>query len=220
MSQNQTSSPGMKMNEFSVALGLLDYINPIFYAVTSMILIHNMKTMSPMHFMMLCAGIGISLIGGFIIPTGKLLVGLGRMKFRMPVSIVFCVNSGILLTGLALFSHIAHLEKATLFMMMAAVAAFLLVVILATHKVNTAAVLCGAGGYLLIYISLILTALSVHMNIPVYLYLMAIGLFVFLCYIGIKANLYDARIHWVIEICNVMCQGLVALATFVLFRFM
>ena len=38
-----------------------------------------------------------------------------------------------------------------------------------------------------------------------------------LCGIGIKANLKNPKVHWVIEISNVICQGLVALGTFLLF---
>ncbi len=35
--------------------------------------------------------------------------------------------------------------------------------------------------------------------------------------LGIKANLKNPKIHWLIEISNVMCQGLVAMATIMLF---
>ena len=44
----------------------------------------------------------ISVFFGLIIPTGKVLVGLGVIKFRMPVSLVFSVNTGILISGLML----------------------------------------------------------------------------------------------------------------------
>ena len=87
-----------------------------------------------------------------------------------------------------------------------------------TGKFNTAAVLTGAAGYLLIYVTLIALSLGRGMILPVILYLAAICLFVFLCFIGIKADLYDARIHWIIEISNVICQGLVALGTCILFH--
>jgi hypothetical protein len=38
-----------------------------------------------------------------------------------------------------------------------------------------------------------------------------------LCGIGIKANLKKPKVHWLIEISNVICQGLVAIATLILF---
>ena len=37
-----------------------------------------------------------------------------------------------------------------------------------------------------------------------------------LCGIGIKANLKDPKIHWKIEILNVVCQGLVTIGTIML----
>ena len=46
----------------------------------------------------------------------------------------------------------------------------------------------------------------------------AILLFVMLCGIGIKADLKNPKVHWVIEISNVLCQLLVAIATLILFK--
>ena len=43
------------------------------------------------------------------------------------------------------------------------------------------------------------------------------GLFAFLCLVGILANLKDAKVHWVIEISNVICQLSVAVAAILLF---
>lgn len=216
--RKNTGKTAGKMREFSIALGLLDYVNPVFYTVTSLTLIRHLKgTMNSTLYMIYLAGAVISLIGGYAIPTGKVLVGMKIIKFRMPVSIVFFVNSGILFSGLALGAHVLHLSTLAISAIFLAAAAFLAFIIAETHKFNTAAVLCGAIGYLLIYFSLILTSLIAHMILPVILYLAAICLFVFLCFIGIKADLYDAEIHWIIEISNVICQGLVALATYILF---
>ena len=49
------------------------------------------------------------------------------------------------------------------------------------------------------------------------MYAIAILLFVMLCGIGIKANLKNPKVHWVIEMSNVLCQFLVAAATILLF---
>lgn len=38
-----------------------------------------------------------------------------------------------------------------------------------------------------------------------------------LCGIGIRADLKNPKVHWTIEISNVLCQLLVAVATVVLF---
>ena len=85
-----------------------------------------------------------------------------------------------------------------------------------TGKFNTVAVLIGAVGYLMIYASLITLSVRSGMILPVVLYVLAICLFVFLCLVGILSNLKNAKVHWVIEISNVVCQFSVALATVIL----
>ena len=87
-----------------------------------------------------------------------------------------------------------------------------------TKKFNTAAVLTGAVGYLLIYVSLILLSIRNNVLMAIILYALAICIFVFLCGIGIKADLKNAKIHWVIEISNIICQFSVALGTVLLLR--
>ena len=91
----------MKKNDgFSVPLGLVDYINPILYAITTYTIIINMReVMKTPFYELFIIGASMSLLFGLIIPTGKLIVGLGIIKFRMPVILVFLVNSGILLSG-------------------------------------------------------------------------------------------------------------------------
>lgn len=208
---------GKKFATFSVPLGLLDYVNPILYAVTMITVISGTYAAmgSPANRILL-AGAVISILFGLAIPTGKVLVGLGVIRFVMPVSLVFCVNLGILLSGLMLFRFVTGISWVLLLVLLAA-AAFLVIILLKTKKVNTAAVLTGAVGYLLIYTSLITLSVRSGAMLPVLLYALAIGLFVMLCGIGIKADLKDPRVHWVIEISNVACQLFVAIATIALF---
>lgn len=207
-----------KFNKFSVPLGLLDYINPIFYTITMITIISkNYSLMETPYNVILLIGAIISIFFGFIIPTGKVIVGLGIIKFRMPVSLVFCVNSGILLSGLMLLKYVMSIKPSiliiiTLFMIIA-----LILMYLKSKKINTIAVLTGAFGYLLLYISLITLAIKNNIVLPIILYGVAILLFVMLCGIGVKANLKNPKVHWVIEISNVLCQGLVALSTTILF---
>lgn len=97
-------------NKFSVPLGLLDYVNPVFYTVTMVTIVRNTyDSMGLPYNVILLAGAVFSIIFGLIIPTGKVLVGLGVIKFRMPVSLVFCVNSGILVSGLMLLRFVLGL---------------------------------------------------------------------------------------------------------------
>ena len=206
-----------RLNKFSVPLGLLDYINPIFYTITMVTLILNTYSlMETPYNVILLVGAIISIFFGFIIPTGKVIVGLGIIKFRMPVSLVFCVNSGILLSGLMLLKYIMSINLSILIVIALFIIIALVLIYLKSKKVNTIAVLTGAFGYLLMYISLITLAIKNNMVLPIILYGMAILLFVMLCGIGIKADLKNPKVHWVIEISNVVCQGLVALSTIIL----
>ena len=205
------------IGRFSVALGLFDYINPILYGITVItILIKMLGAMSAPTYAVFALGAVISLVFGLSIPTVKLLVGLGKMQFRMPVNLVSFVNSGILLSGLALVSHVVGVKPLTLGVILLCAAGIIGLLWYKTGKFNTVAVLIGAVGYLMIYASMITLSIRNGVILPVILYAFAICLFVFLCLVGILSNLKNARVHWVIEISNVVCQFSVALATVLL----
>ena len=101
-------------NKFSIPLGLLDYINPIFYSISIITIIRNIYLEFPYNIIMILGAI-LSIIFGFIIPTGKVIVGMGLIKFRMPVSLVFMVNTGILLSGLMLLKYVFNFNSIVLF---------------------------------------------------------------------------------------------------------
>ena len=205
------------IGNFSVALGLFDYINPIFYGITVITVMVKMSgLMSPPTFAVFALGAVISLVFGFSIPTVKLIVGLGKMQFKMPVNLVSFVNTGILLSGLALASHVLALRPIAFVLILLAFAAVIGFLWYKTGKFNTVAVLIGAAGYLMIYASLITLSARAGVTAPIILYAFAICLFVFLCLVGILSNLKNAKVHWVIEISNVICQFSVALATVLL----
>ena len=207
-----------KLNKFSVPLGLLDYINPIFYTITMTTIIKNVYSiMSTPYNLILLIGAIISIFFGFIIPTGKVLVGLEVIKFKMPVPIVFCVNSGIFLSGLMFSKYVMNYSEKVLIIIAVVSIVILCALYLKSKKFNTIAVLTGAVGYILLYISLITLAINNSMVMPIILCAIAILLFLMLCGIGIKADLKNPKVHWVIEISNVVCQGLVALSTVILF---
>ena len=206
------------IGKFSVALGLFDYINPILYGITVITIVINMfGVMSMPTFILFALGAVVSLIFGLSIPTVKLIVGLGKMQFKMPVNLVSFVNTGILLSGIALLSHVAALKPLVLALALVLSAVIIGYLWYKTGKFNTVAVLIGAVGYLMIYISMIMLSIRNGVIAPIVLYALAICLFVFLCLVGILANLKNAKVHWVIEISNVICQFSVALATVILF---
>ena len=205
------------IGKFSVALGLFDYINPILYGITAVtLMIRLWGRMNLPAWILFAAGAALSLVFGLSIPTVKLIVGLGKMPFRMPVNLVSFVNTGILLSGTALVSYVVGLRPPVLLLILLGAAAVIALLWKKTGRFNTAAVLIGAAGYLMIYASLITLAVRKGAWLPVVLCAFAICLFVFLCLVGILANLKNARVHWVIEISNVVCQASVALATLLL----
>ena len=206
-----------KFDSFSVPLGLLDYVNPILYTVTVVTVIRNTyAAMGAPYNRLMLIGAAVSVFFGLIIPTGKVLVGLGIIDFVMPVSLVFSVNAGLLVFGLTLLRYVMGLSNFVWFILLAAIVTALISLYRKTKKLNTVAVLTGAAGYLLTYISLITLSVRTGVVLPIILYAMAIALFVFLCGVGIKADLYNPKVHWVIEISNVVCQLLVAVATVIL----
>ena len=207
-----------KFESFSVPLGLLDYGNPVFYTVTMVTILKNMYGVMDRPFnVILLIGAIISIFFGLVIPTGKVIVGLGLIEFKMPVSLVACVNTGILISGLMMLRHVLELGLPALLIILLLAAAALYLIYSKSKKFNTVAVMTGAIGYMLLYVSLIILSIEKDIFLPILFYVLAIFFFFMLCGIGIKADLKNPKVHWVIEVSNVMCQFLVAVGTVILF---
>ena len=207
-----------KFESFSVPLGLLDYGNPVFYTVTMVTILKNMYGVMDRPFnVILLMGAIISIFFGLVIPTGKVIVGLGLIEFKMPVSLVACVNTGILISGLMMLRHVLELSLPALLIILLLAAAALYLIYTKSKKFNTVAVMTGAIGYMLLYVSLIILSIEKDIFLPILFYVLAIFFFFMLCGIGIKADLKNPKVHWVIEVSNVMCQFLVAVGTVILF---
>lgn len=207
-----------KFESFSVPLGLLDYGNPVFYTVTMVTILKNMYGVMDRPFnVILLMGAIISIFFGLVIPTGKVIVGLGLIEFKMPVSLVACVNTGLLISGLMMLRHVLELSLPVLLTILLVAAAALYLIYTKSKKFNTVAVMTGAIGYMLLYVSLIILSVERDTLLPILFYVLAIFFFFMLCGIGIKADLKNPKVHWVIEVSNVMCQFLVAVGTVILF---
>jgi len=207
-----------RFNRFSVPLGLLDYVNPVFYTITMITIIMNTySAMDKPYGLLLLTGAVISIFFGLIIPTVKVLAGLGIITFSMPVDLVFFVNAGILISGLMLFKYVMRPDLTVLIGLTLLIVAFLVFFYAKRRKINTIAVLTGAFGYLLIYISLIVLSVQKGSVIPIVLYALSFLMLGTLCGVGIRADLKDPKIHWILEISNGTCQMLVAIATVILF---
>lgn len=206
-----------KFNKFSVPLGLLDYINPIFYTVTTTTIITNLE-MKMGFKVFFIIGMIISLIFGYTIPTIKILVGLGKIKFKMPVNLVFYVNSGIFISCLCLLKSVVNINTYLYTAILVLLLGLLTVLYLKQKKFNTIAVLMGAIGYLLIYISLIVLSINNAVTLALIFIVLAIILYLFLIGIGIKGDLKNPKVHWILESCNVLCQMFVMITTLILFK--
>ena len=207
-----------KFESFSVPLGLLDYGNPVFYTVTMVTILKNMYGVMDRPFnVILLMGAIISIFFGLVIPTGKVIVGLGLIEFKMPVSLVACVNTGILISGLMMLRHVLELSLPALLIILLLAAAALYLIYKKSKNFNTIAVMTGAIGYMLLYVSLIILSIEKDTFLPILFFVLAIFFFFMLCGIGIKADLKNPKVHWVIEVSNVMCQFLVAVGTVILF---
>ena len=66
-------------------------------------------------------------------------------------------------------------------------------------------------------ISLIIKSIISNHYIPIIFYIVAISLFIMLCMIGLKANVKDYKVHWIIEISNIICQLSIVVGTILLF---
>ena len=207
-----------KFESFSVPLGLLDYGNPVFYTVTMVTILKNMYGVMDRPFnVILLIGAIISIFFGLVIPTGKVIVGLGLIEFKMPVSLVACVNTGILISALMMLRHVLEFSLPVLLIILLLAVAALYLIYKKSKKFNTVAVMTGAIGYMLLYVSLIILSIEKDTFLPILFFVLAIFFFFMLCGIGIKADLKNPKVHWVIEVSNVMCQFLVAVGTVILF---
>ena len=103
----------------------------------------------------LLIGAIFSIFFGLVIPTGKVIVGLGLIEFRMPVSLVVCVNTGILVSGLMMLKHVLDLSLPVVAIILILTAGLLYKIYSKGKKFNTVAVMTGAVGYMMLYISVI-----------------------------------------------------------------
>jgi len=200
-----------QLTTFSVLLGLTDYVNPIFYTFFFITMMKGLKEKSnPTMFNIFRVGAIISLVGGYFIPTGKVIVGLGLFDFVMPVPVVHLVNTGFLISGVTLFLMCRNKTYKDLpvvediLLAVAYVAAF--VAICVFSKYNTAAVLTGVVGIVLIYVSMVIMSIRSHKVLPMILAILSFFLTFFLAGVGTKADLYSPAVHWVIELTNIVCQ--------------
>ena len=205
-------------DDFSVALGLTDYGNPICYTITSVVIAMNLNKIMPAPYSWIyLLGVIVSLVFGFAIPTVKILVGMGKMKFSLPTGLVFYVNAGLMVSGLMLFKNMIPVSLPVLACVTAASVLFLYAMYKKVGKFNPIAIMTGAVVYLFIYSSLITQSVRTANWLALVFYGIAVACYLFLIGLGLKADLMDARVHWILELTNICCQASVAVGTVLLF---
>lgn len=201
-------------NEFNVALGLFDYINPICYTIFSIIgFKYFRKLMKSGFFYVYLVGCIISLIGGFFIPTIKTLVGLGVIEWGLPVSKVIIANTGFLISGPTLFIGTLKCNRressdVTLLSAGGVSLAFL----------NKFIVGFGALGMIMIYVTC--AKLAIERKRPYAVITLAVSLAGTLFesfYSNSGADLNSAAVHWVIEIGAVITHLMLVVSAYLLF---
>lgn len=202
-------------NNFNLALGLFDYINPICYTIFTIIgFKHFKKIMKDGFFYTYLIGAIISLIGGFFIPTIKTLVGLGVIEWGLPVSKVIIANTGFLISGPALFVGTlkSNRRENSDIMLMSTTGG------LGLAFLNKFIVGFGAFGMIMIYITCAKLALEKKRPYAaITLIVSLLGTLFESVYSNSGVNLNSSAVHWVIEIGAVITHIMLVVSAYLLF---
>jgi len=202
-------------NEFSIVLGLFDFINPICYTIFTLIgLKYFYKLMKPEFFYTYLVGAIISLIGGFFIPTTKTLVGLGIIEWGLPVSKVIIANTGFLISGPTLFiGTLKKFRRDNSDNMLLSVGGGLGLAFL-----NKFIVGFGAFGMIMIYVTCAKLALEKKRPYAVITLIVSLAGTIFESfYSNSGADLNSAAVHWVIEIGAVITHLMLVVSAYLIF---
>lgn len=201
---------------FSIALGLVDYINPLTFSINTFLIWNGLHAaMSMPQRVVYLIGLILALVIGIVIPTGKLLVGMGKMEFRLPFILFFLVNAGIMAIGATLLSMVASTK--VLIIVLVAIIAILAFLWISTKKFNSAVLFTGTFGYTMIYVSMAIMAVQAGKILPVVFFALACAIMYGLIIFSMKADLTNPKLHWPIEGLNIGCQILFAIGLLILF---
>lgn len=195
------------MNDFSVAMALVDYIPVLFFAVAGVILMRDLYSkMSKGAFALFAAGVIDVTIAGALKATWKLLYAAGICNFAALNAMFFPVQSiGFLLAGIAMLAMLVHpqTERAAL-----AVAP----PVFTGTFVFVGLMVAGLG-----IMDTVLCILAAKLKKP---WLIAIFAVSFVCSLGMgylsSKDFADAAMNWIAQGVNVVGQGLLLVGTVLL----
>lgn len=197
------------MNDFSVAMALVDYIPVLFFAVAGVILMRDLYSkMSKGAFALFAAGVIDVTIAGALKATWKLLYAAGICDFAALNAMFFPVQSiGFLLAGIAMLAMLVHpqTERAAL-----AVAP----PVFSGTFVFVGLMVAGLG-----IMDTVLCILAAKLKKP---WLIAVFAVSFVCSLGMgylsSKDFAQAAMNWIAQGVNVVGQGLLLLGAVLLHK--
>ena len=197
------------MNDFSVAMALVDYIPVLFFAVAGVILMRDLYSkMSKGAFALFAAGVIDVTIAGALKATWKLLYAAGICDFAALNAMFFPVQSiGFLLAGIAMLAMLVHpqTERAAL-----AVAP----PVFTGTFVFVGLMVAGLG-----IMDTVLCILSAKLKKP---WIIAVFAVSFLCSLGMgylsSKDFAQAAMNWIAQGVNVVGQGLLLVGAVLLHK--
>ena len=221
----KTESGVIRMNEgFSIWLGLMDFLNPIIYTLFFVTLLRGLKARNadPGMIKVLTFGAILSLTAGYIIALGKTIVGLGLIKFTLPVPLFYATDIGFLISGVTMlliyknktYKGLPAWVKIVVPVLFIALSVFVCV----SQGANAGAQLTAAIGTFLIYGTMIAFAAREKNWLAMVLAIIPILTTAALIPYSASVDLTDPATHWVIEPTNIAGQLALWLSAVVFFR--
>ena len=197
------------MNDFSIAMALVDYIPVLFFAAAAIILLRDLyNKMSKGAFALFSAGVINVTIAGALKATWKLLYAAGVCDFSALNAMFFPVQSiGVLLAGAGILAMLINRQTRN------AVLAVAPPVFSGTF-VFVGLMVAGLG-----IMDAVLCILSAKLKKPA---LIAIFVVSFVCSLGMgylsSQNFAEASMNWIAEGVNVVGQGTLLLGVVLLHK--
>lgn len=217
----------MQFNLAFLPLGIMDFLNPIVYTLFFVQLMKGLKEKNTDEGLMKVLKVGaiISLASGYIIATGKTLVGFGLFDFELPVPLFWATGVGFVLSGLALlfiykkktFSGIAAWLKILVLVVLAGLTVAILFV-LDPVKGNSITQGVTAIGTFMLYGTMIAFAARDKNKVALILAIIPILTTAGLIPYSASVDLTDPATHWVIEPTNIAGQVALWLSARSLFK--
>lgn len=209
------------VNDFSLALGLVDYLIPIIYCTfgifTYLVLKQRTKKYISIVFLVL---VFISAISGLTMPTVKALIGLKILPetdstAKILFTGVVIVNSALLVEGITILISTFKFFSAT----MSVVALPLLLPNLTkSSSQNMVAIIIGLIGYILIFISIYRICKDIKYYRPMIFVALSACSLISLALLGIFGDVYQAYTHWIIETVNICAQSFALCSMLFIYR--